>query len=130
MVKEAIARAGIEPADVDEVIMGTVLQAGLGQNPARQAALGAGVPPEVGCFTVNKVCGSGLKSVMLAANEIRLGEADVIVAGGMESMTNAPYLAPGVAAASGSATASSSTRWSTTASGTPTTTSTWATPAS
>ena len=95
-IKEAIQRAGIDPADVDEVIMGTVLQAGLGQNPARQALLAAGVPDTVGAFTVNKVCGSGLKAVMLAANEIRLGEATVIVAGGMESMTNAPYLAPGV----------------------------------
>jgi len=74
--------------------MGNVIQAGLGQNPARQAALGAGVPPEVGAFTVNKVCGSGLKSVMLAAQAIRAGDADIIVAGGQESMTNAPYLAP------------------------------------
>jgi len=98
VVKEAVQRAGIQPQDVDEVIMGTVLQAGLGQNPARQAALGGGIPAEVGCFTVNKVCGSGLKSVMLAANEIRLGNAKTIVAGGMESMTNAPYLAPAVRA--------------------------------
>ena len=98
VVKEAVERAGIKPEDVDEVIMGTVLQAGLGQNPARQAALGAGIPPEAGCFTVNKVCGSGLKSVMLAANEIRLGSAKCIVAGGMESMTNAPYVAPAVRA--------------------------------
>ena len=74
--------------------MGNVLQAGLGQNPARQAARGAGVPDAVGSFTVNKVCGSGLKSVMLAAQAIRAGDADVIVAGGMESMTNAPYLIP------------------------------------
>jgi acetyl-CoA C-acetyltransferase len=93
-IKEAMARANLDPADVDEVIMGTVLQAGLGQNPARQAALGAGVPPEVGSYTVNKVCGSGLKSVMLAAQAIRAGDADVIVAGGQESMTNAPYLMP------------------------------------
>jgi acetyl-CoA C-acetyltransferase len=93
-IKEALRRAGVKPEDVDEVIMGTVLQAGLGQNPARQAALGAGLPPEVAAFTVNKVCGSGLKSVMLAAQAIRAGDADVIVAGGQESMTNAPYLMP------------------------------------
>jgi acetyl-CoA C-acetyltransferase len=95
-VKEAIRRAGLKAEEVDEVIMGNVLQAGLGQNPARQAALGAGVPPEVGAFTVNKVCGSGLKSVMLAAQAIKAGDADIVVAGGMESMTNAPYLATGV----------------------------------
>jgi acetyl-CoA C-acetyltransferase len=76
------------------VILGCVLQAGLGQNPARQAAIAAGVPPSVGAFTVNKVCGSGLKSVMLAAQAIRAGDAEVIVCGGMESMTNAPYLLP------------------------------------
>ncbi|MDA1195693.1 MAG: acetyl-CoA C-acetyltransferase [Planctomycetota bacterium] len=95
-IREALVRAGITGADVDEVIMGTVLQAGLGQNPARQASLGAGIPPEVGAFTVNKVCGSGLKSVMLAAQAIRAGDAEVIVAGGQESMSNAPYLMPGV----------------------------------
>ena len=95
-VKEAMSRAQLDPKDVEEVIMGTVIQAGLGQNPARQAALGAGVPPEVGAFTVNKVCGSGLKSVMLAAQAIRAGDADIIVAGGQESMSNAPYLAPRV----------------------------------
>ncbi len=95
-IREAMKRAKVAPEDVQEVIMGTVLQAGLGQNPARQAQLGAGIPPEVGAFTVNKVCGSGLKSVMLAANEIRLGEADVVVAGGQESMSNAPYLAKGI----------------------------------
>ncbi len=93
-IKEALGRAQLEGSDVDEVIMGTVIQAGLGQNPARQAALGGGVPPEVGAFTVNKVCGSGLKSVMLAAQAIRAGDAEVIVAGGQESMTNAPYLIP------------------------------------
>ncbi len=93
-IQEAMKRANLDPADVEEVIMGTVLQAGLGQNPARQAALGAGVPPEVGAVTINKVCGSGLKSVMLAAQAIRAGDADVIVAGGQESMTNAPYLIP------------------------------------
>ena len=93
-VREALRRAGVAPEAVEEVIMGNVLQAGLGQNPARQAALGADVPASVGAFTVNKVCGSGLKSVMLAAQAIRAGDADVIVAGGMESMTNAPYLVP------------------------------------
>jgi acetyl-CoA C-acetyltransferase len=93
-IREALRRAGV-PADlVQEVIMGNVLQAGLGQNPARQAARKAGIPDRVGSFTVNKVCGSGLKSVMLAAQAIRAGDADVIVAGGMESMTNAPYLLP------------------------------------
>lgn len=95
-IAEAMKRAGISGEDVDEVIMGNVLQAGLGQNPARQAALGGGVPAEVGAFTVNKVCGSGLKSVMLAAQAIRAGDVDVVVAGGMESMSNAPYLAPRV----------------------------------
>lgn len=93
-VAEALRRAGIEPDAVDEVILGNVLSAGLGQNPARQAAIGAGVPNTVGAFTVNKVCGSGLKSVMLAAQAIRAGDAEVVVAGGLESMTNAPYLVP------------------------------------
>ena len=93
-VKEAIQRAGIEASDVEEVIMGNVLQAGLGQNPARQAARGAGVPDEVGSMTINKVCGSGLKSVMLAAQAIRAGDADCLVAGGFESMSGAPYLLP------------------------------------
>jgi acetyl-CoA C-acetyltransferase len=95
-VAEAIKRAGLKPAEVEEVIFGTVLQAGMGQNPARQAAIAAGVPPEVPSVTINKVCGSGLKSVMLAAQAIRAGDAHVLVAGGQESMTNAPYLAPGV----------------------------------
>ena len=93
-IAEAIQRAGIEASDVEEVIFGNVLQAGLGQNPARQAARAAGVPDEVGSVTINKVCGSGLKSVMLAAQAIRAGDADCIVAGGMESMSNAPYLMP------------------------------------
>lgn len=95
VVEEAVRRAGISPLRVDEVIMGNVLQAGLGQNPARQAALGAGLPPAVAAMTVNKVCGSGLKSVTLAAQGIQVGDIDVAVAGGMESMTNAPYLLPG-----------------------------------
>ncbi|MEM7309728.1 MAG: acetyl-CoA C-acetyltransferase [Planctomycetota bacterium] len=93
-VAEAIRRAGIPADAVDEVILGNVLGAGLGQNPARQAAIGGGVPESVGAFTVNKVCGSGLKTVMLAAQAIRAGDADTVVCGGMESMTNAPYLLP------------------------------------
>lgn len=93
-IREALARAKIAPEQVQEVIFGNVLTAGLGQNPARQAAIHAGIPNTVPSFTVNKVCGSGLKSVMLAAQAIRAGDADVIVAGGQESMTNAPYLMP------------------------------------
>jgi acetyl-CoA C-acetyltransferase len=91
VIAEAVRRAGIEPADVDEAIMGLVLACGYGQNPAKQAALKAGLPNEVECFTVNKVCGSSLKAVMLAAQAIQVGDADVVVAGGMESMTLAPY---------------------------------------
>src|SRR5215475_8199570 len=98
VVRAAVERAGLDPSQVDEVIMGCVLQAGLGQNPARQSALGAGLPDKVSAFTVNKVCGSGLKAVMLAAQSIALegslGDNEVIVAGGMESMSNAPYLLP------------------------------------
>lgn len=94
VVAEAIRRARLDPQQVDEVIMGNVLSAGLGQNPTRQAALRAGIPPEVGALTINKVCGSGLKAVMLAAQSIRLGDSDISVAGGMESMSNAPYLLP------------------------------------
>ena len=88
-------RAGIEPAAVDEVIMGNVLQAGLGQNPARQAGLGGGLHQRVAALTINKVCGSGLKAVALAAQGVMLGESEIVVAGGMESMSNAPYLLPG-----------------------------------
>ena len=95
VVREAVKRAGLEPDKIDEVIMGCVVQAGLGQNPARQAALKAGIPFGVSALTINKVCGSGLKSVMLAANEVKLGEADFVVAGGMESMSNAPYILSG-----------------------------------
>src|SRR4030095_15475638 len=91
-VRAAVERAKLDPSQIDEVIMGCVLQAGLGQNPARQAALGAGIPNKVAALTVNKVCGSGLKAVMLASQSIALGDNDVIVAGGMESMSNAPYL--------------------------------------
>ncbi len=91
VINEAIRRAGIGKEDVDEVIMGNVLPFGLGQNPARQAAIKAGLPWDVGCITVNKVCGSGLKAVMLAQQVIIAGDAEVIVAGGMENMTRAPY---------------------------------------
>jgi acetyl-CoA C-acetyltransferase len=93
-VREVVKRANIDPAVVNECIMGNVVQAGLGQNPARQAAIYGGLPPSVGAMTVNKVCGSGLKSVALAAQAIQTGNSDVVVAGGMESMTNAPYLLP------------------------------------
>ncbi len=92
VIKEAIQRANLKPEQVDEVIMGNVLQAGLGQNPARQAAIAAGLPIDVPSFTVNKVCGSGLKCVELAAQAIKAGDEDIIVAGGMESMSNAPYV--------------------------------------
>jgi acetyl-CoA C-acetyltransferase len=95
VVAEAVRRAGIEPKAVDEVIMGNVVQAGLGQNPARQAALGGGCDARVAAMTINKVCGSGLKAVGLAAHSVILGEADIVVAGGMESMSNCPYLLPG-----------------------------------
>lgn len=91
-IKEALARAGVEGAEVSEVIMGNVLTAGVGQAPARQAALFAGIPNSVPCMTINKVCGSGLKSVMLAAQAIMVGDADIVVAGGQESMSNAPYM--------------------------------------
>ena len=91
-VKAAMERAKVDPALVDEVIMGNVLQAGLGQNPARQAAIHGGVPVEAGAMTINKVCGSGLKAVVLGTQAIQLGDADIVVAGGMESMSNAPYL--------------------------------------
>ncbi len=91
-IKAALERAGVRPEQVDEVYMGNVIQAGVGQAPARQASLFAGVPKEVPCTTVNKVCGSGLKSAMLAQSQIRAGEASIVVAGGMESMSNAPYL--------------------------------------
>jgi acetyl-CoA C-acetyltransferase len=92
VVREAVKRARVEPAKVDECIMGCVLQAGLGQSPARQAVIRGGLPPEVGALTVNQVCGSGLRAVSLAAQAIQTGDAEIVVAGGMESMTNAPYL--------------------------------------
>jgi acetyl-CoA C-acetyltransferase len=91
-VRESVKRAGVPPEQVDEVIMGCVIQAGLGQNPARQAALNGGLPSTVAAVTVNKVCGSGLKAVMMAAQGVQLGDAEIVVAGGMESMSNAPYL--------------------------------------
>jgi acetyl-CoA C-acetyltransferase len=94
VVRETVKRAGVKPEDVDEVIMGCVIQAGLGQNPARQAALHGGIPFGVSAVTINKVCGSGLKAVMMAAQGIQLGDSEIVVAGGMESMTNAPYLIP------------------------------------
>lgn len=92
VIREVVSRAGIELEAVDEVILGQVLQAGSGQAPARAAALGAGLPESVGAYSVNKVCGSGLKAVMLADQAIRAGDAKVVVAGGVESMSNAPYL--------------------------------------
>ncbi|HET9359462.1 MAG TPA: acetyl-CoA C-acetyltransferase [Vicinamibacterales bacterium] len=95
VVREAVRRAGIDPALVDECIMGNVVSAGLGQAPARQAALRGGLPDSVAAMTINKVCGSGLKAVMLAAHAIAAGDAHVVVAGGMESMSNCPYLLPG-----------------------------------
>ena len=95
VVAESVRRAGIEPKSVDEVIMGCVLPAGLGQNPARQAGLNGGLDPRVAAMTINKVCGSGLKAVSLAAQGVMLGEIEIGVAGGMESMSNSPYLLPG-----------------------------------
>ncbi|MFL2433780.1 MAG: acetyl-CoA C-acetyltransferase [Vicinamibacterales bacterium] len=94
VIREAVARAGIETNVIDECIMGNVVSAGLGQAPARQAALNGGLEPEVGALTINKVCGSGLKAVMLAAQGIATGDIDVAIAGGMESMSNCPYLLP------------------------------------
>jgi acetyl-CoA C-acetyltransferase len=96
VVREVVARGGVDPADVDECIMGNVIQAGNGQNPARQAALNGGLADHVAALTINKVCGSGLKAVMLAAQGIATGDIDIAVAGGMESMSNAPYLLPRV----------------------------------
>jgi len=94
VIREAVRRAGIDPASVDEVIMGCVVPAGLGQAPARQAAIKAGIPPHVGALTINKVCGSGLKAVMLASAMIQAGDAEIIVAGGMENMNLAPFYLP------------------------------------
>ena len=94
VVREAVKRAGVDPVQVDECIMGNVVSAGLGQNPARQAAIFGGLSPATGAMTINKVCGSGLKAVALAAQAVQTGNSSVVVAGGMESMTNAPYLLP------------------------------------
>src|SRR5918912_377378 len=94
VVREAVKRVKVDPKQVDECIMGNVVSAGLGQNPARQAALRGVLPPEVGAMTINKVCGSGLKAVALAAQAIQTGNSSIVIAGGMESMTNAPYLLP------------------------------------
>jgi acetyl-CoA C-acetyltransferase len=94
VIAEAARRAGLDTKQIDEAILGNVIQAGLGQNPARQAALKGGCDPRVAALTINKVCGSGLKAVALAAQAVQLGESEVVVAGGMESMTNAPYLLP------------------------------------
>lgn len=94
VIKEAMKRAGITPEQVDEVIMGNVLQGGQGQNPARQASMKAGIPQEVPSWTVNKLCGSGIKSIVCAAQAIMVGDADIMIAGGMESMTMAPYILP------------------------------------
>lgn len=91
-IKEAVKRAGIKPEEIDEVIIGNVLQGGIGQAPARQAAIGAGIPDSTAAMTINKVCGSGLKSAMLGVQSILTGESEIVVAGGMESMTNAPYI--------------------------------------
>src|SRR5690606_3615032 len=91
-IREAVSRAGIQPADVQEVIMGNVLPAGLKQGPARQAAVHAGLPAATGCTTINKLCGSGMKAVMLAHDLLKAGTNSVMVAGGMESMSNAPYV--------------------------------------
>src|SRR3954462_4777251 len=93
-VRAAVERSGVNAEEIEEVIMGCVLAAGQGQAPARQASLGAGLPLSAGCTTVNKMCGSGMKAAMLAHDILATGSADVIVAGGMESMTNAPYLLP------------------------------------
>ncbi|MCD6468541.1 MAG: acetyl-CoA C-acetyltransferase [Thermoplasmata archaeon] len=92
VIKEAVKRAGVKPEEVDEVIMGNVVSAGLGQNVARQAAINAGIPYSVGALHIDKVCGSGLKAIVLAAQAIKAGDAEIIVAGGMESMTNCPYV--------------------------------------
>ena len=94
-LRGAIERAGVAPEQIEQVYMGCVLPAGLGQAPARQAALGAGCPPSTGAITLNKVCGSGMRAVMSAANDLRVGEFTLVAAGGMESMSNAPYLALG-----------------------------------
>jgi acetyl-CoA C-acetyltransferase len=94
VIRAAVERAGLDPSLIDEVILGQVVQAGSGQAPARQALIKGGVPPQVGAVAINKVCGSGLKAAMLGAQAIKAGDADIILAGGMESMSNAPFLLP------------------------------------
>src|SRR5580693_4886736 len=94
VVREAVKRAGVEVTEIDECVMGNVISAGLGQNPARQAAIYGGLSSATGAMTINKVCGSGLKAVALAAQAVQTGNSSIVVAGGMESMTNAPYLLP------------------------------------
>ena len=94
VIRQVLAQTGVQPGAIDEVILGQVLAAGSGQNPARQAALGAGLPDTIAAFTLNKVCGSSLKAVIVAAQAVKAADSDFIVAGGMESMTNAPYLLP------------------------------------
>ena len=116
-IKAALERAGVAPDEVDHVIMGQVLMAGQGQVPSRQAAVKAGIPMRVPAVNVNKVCLSGLNAIYLADQMIAAGDADIVVAGGMESMTNAPYLADGARAASATATPSCATRSSPTACG-------------
>ena len=95
-IKAALERAAVDPKDVDETVMGCVLPAGQGQAPARQASVGAGIPVSTGCTTVNKMCGSGMKAVMIAHDAIKAGSSVLSVAGGMESMTNSPYILPKV----------------------------------
>ncbi|HBI2331808.1 thiolase family protein, partial [Acinetobacter baumannii] len=94
VIRESIQRAGVKPEQVDEVIFGCVLSAGIGQGPARQAMRKAGVPDHVGAVTINKLCGSAMKAVLMASDTLKAGSANIIVAGGMESMTNAPYILP------------------------------------
>ncbi len=93
-IAAAVSRSGLQPADIDETLMGNVLSAGVGQAPARQASRFASLPDSVPCTTVSKVCGSGMKAIMIGADQVALGRASVVVAGGMESMTNSPYLLP------------------------------------
>lgn len=124
-IKEALRRANLSGDQVDEAIMGIVVPAGVGQVPARQAAVAGGIPHNVPSFTLNKVCGSALKAVTLGTQIIKAGDADTIVAGGMESMSNAPYLVPGARWASGCSMASWWTPWSKTACGARITTFTW-----
>jgi acetyl-CoA C-acetyltransferase len=97
-IRAILAESGLHPSEIDEVLMGCILPAGLGQAPARQAALKAGIPPSVPCTTVNKMCGSAMKTVMLVHDQIRAGSAEIVIAGGMESMSNAPYLLVGARA--------------------------------